>query len=115
MSENVIKRKPIGTPAAVGPTSVPTPAPARSLGASALATLPPKKKGQGKPRNPEGVAHPRRGMSTSVYFSNSDNVDKLGKLKETYPRASGSIILSQLLAAFIKAMEHAENNGGIQN
>lgn len=47
----------------------------------------------------------RAGKSTSVYFSNGAHLEYLTKLGEAFPKASVSSVMSQLLAAFVKASQ----------
>lgn len=62
-------------------------------------TNPPKESEQ------EGGTKGRAGKSTSVYFSNGAHLEYLTKLGKTFPKASVSSVMSQLLAAFVKASQ----------
>lgn len=55
------------------------------------------------------------GKSTSVYFSNAAHLEYLDKLRESFPKASVSSVMSQLLAAFVKAAkERTDSNNQVQ-
>jgi hypothetical protein len=108
---NTIKQKPIGTPAVAPEPAVDKTKVATAKGAVATASAavdspkPPVKTGSGRPTS-------RRGTSTSIYFSKTENLEKLMSLSKDHPRASVSAIMNQLLDAFVKALD---NPGITQN
>lgn len=81
--------------------------PAKGLAPEREKPKPPALPPTNPPKEPEGGngGKGRAGKSTSVYFSNGAHLEYLTKLGETFPKASVSSVMSQLLAAFVKASQ----------